>query len=158
MIYNVSTNTVTLNLNNTTDNKLIFKVTGSIVFSMWGEITTAISANHTAASWQIMNSGTTRTTLTNATNTLSSLGSGSVLRCLATSGAMQISNIGTQSVLDPGASNVREMVKWVCIPQNTDTFYYILHRYTTTDAPSSGAVTYSLLWYPLDTTATVVAQ
>ena len=159
MIFNLSTNVITTNLNNTTGNINIFKVTGSIAFLLWGEITTGLSSAHTVASMKVTDAVGTGITNLSATATLSSLTAGSVIFTMSSGGAMQILNITTQSATtQPAGTNTRGICKFVVTPKNTDTFYYIAHRYTTTDAPSSGAIKYSLMWHALDATATVVAQ
>jgi len=149
---------LTLSGNNTTVAAPIFSITGSVeIRAIWGVITTTLGANHTAAHWRL-NDQTAQVVITAAAGTaLSAKKAGSVIVKKGLAGA-------ALSLLDNAAGVISE-------PTTLETTYYspfvavkktaavtnIEYVYTTTDAPTSGAIKFYCRYLPLTDDASVTA-
>lgn len=142
---------VTLNVNNTTGSKVVFTVTGSVwILGIWGEVTTVISSNHTA--------GHLRTNDQTATIDITEAATGIALSSLAVGTTFYKESLAAVALklLDNAAAKMEEsasagqpaMAPFV-VTKKTAAVTTIDYRYTTTNAPSTGAIRFHALWLPL---------
>lgn len=142
---------VTLNVSNTTGSKVVFTITGAVwVLGLWGEVTTIISANHTKGHFRL-NDGA-------ATIDMSESGTGIALSGLAVGTlfykesllavALNLKTNAAGFVEEPASAGQPAMSPFI-VGKKTGQTTTIDYRYTTTDAPSSGAVLFNALWVPL---------
>lgn len=148
----ITTKAVTLSANNTTASNVLFKVTGSVqVLSLWGVVTTALSSNITAAHWRL-DDQTAQPAISLATGTtLSSFTVGSFIsrRSLA-SVALVGTNANAGTIVDPVAATAPGyFMPFVAVQKTADVLTTIDFRYTTTNAPATGAITFYAGWVPL---------
>lgn len=142
---------VTLNVNNTTGSKVVFTITGSVmVFGLWGEVTTVISANHTAGHFRL-NDQTATIDITEAATgiALSGLAAGTLFykESLAAV-ALKLKDNAAGAFEEPASAGQPAFTPFVAI-KKTGAVTTIDYRYTTTDAPSSGVVKFHALWLPM---------
>lgn len=140
----------TLTGSNTTVATPLFSVTGTVqVLGIYGVVTTDLGANHTAAYWRL-NDQTAQVNITlNTGTTLSGVKAGSTIVKKGLAGA-------ALTLLDNSAGRVSE-------PTTLETLYFspfvvmkktaaatnIEYVYTTTDTPTTGAIQFFVLYYPL---------
>lgn len=149
--FGLSTSTpVTFTGSNATVAVPIFRLTGTVeVLGIYGVVTTDIGVNHTAAYWRL-NDQTAQVNITlNTGTTLSAMKVGSTIVKKGLAGA-------ALTLLDNAAGRVSE-------PTTLETMYFspftamkktgattdIEYVYTTTDTPTTGAIQFFVLWYPL---------
>lgn len=146
----ITSSSVALVANNTTANVPVFHVTGTVqILGLWGVVTTALGANHTAAYWRL-NDQTAQVNITlNTGTTLSAILAGSTIVKKGLAGAALV-------LLDNAAGRVSE-------PTTLETLYFspfvamkktaavtdIEYTYTTTDTPTSGVIQFFVNWYPI---------
>lgn len=151
---------ITLSASNTTANVPIFTVTGDVqVLSLYGVVTTALGSNVTAAYWRV-NDQTAQTAISLATGTtLSSFTVGSLLtRRSLVSVALVGTNANAAAVVDPVAATAPGYFMPFTIVQKTgNVLTQIEFVYTTTNTPTSGAITFYAGWVPLSDGANIVA-
>lgn len=145
-----ATASLALTVANTTGSQAVFTVTGTVlVYGIWGEVTTVLSSNITAAHLRL-NDQTTTSDITLATGvTLSSLAVGSVVtRNALVSGALAAISASQGRFADPGAAGQPYLIPFVAMkkPGATTTIDF---RYTTTNNPASGVILWNALWVPL---------
>lgn len=147
----------TLNANNTTANIPIFTVTGQVeITALYGVITTALG-NNTVAFWRT-NDGSTQNAITVATGTtLSNAIVGGVISKKAGVGTALTLTAGTSvqvsESVTAGATNFQDFV----VDANPLATSNIEFVYSTTDTPTSGAITFYIRWVPLTPASSVVA-
>lgn len=137
----------TTSANNTTASISLFTITGSVrVESLSGVVTTVLSSNHTAAHWRL-NDGTNTPAVTLATGTtLSSANVGSVIQKKGLAGAALVLAQGDEArVPEHATSGLAPDVPFVLVAKNgaTTTLEY---RYSTTNAPATGAIQFFIEW------------
>lgn len=151
--------TTTLILNNTTGSNLLFSVIGSIeVRGLYGVVTTVLSANVTTAFFRL-NDQTAQPAISLATGTtLSTASVGSVIsrgRLAAT--ALAFIDASAGRVTESSAVNLQYFSPFVITQKTAGVKTDIEFRYSTTDAPSSGAIQFFLRWLPLSADANVTS-
>lgn len=143
--------------NNTTVNVPIFGITGSVeVRALYGVVTTDLGANHTAAFWRL-NDQTAQVNITlNTGTTLSAVKAGSMIvkKDLA-SAALTLINNSAGRVSEPTTLEHTYFSPFT-VTKKTGATTNIEYTYSTTDAPTTGAITFFLRWLPLSADANVV--
>lgn len=152
----VTTDQQSLTVNNTTGSLALFTITGSIeVRGLWGEVTTVLSSNVTAAFFRL-NDGTNQPAVTVSTGTtLSSAAVGSVItKAGLNSAALSFINASQSRVTEPTTLETTYYSPFIAtaLPGATTNLEF---RYTTTNTPSTGAILFYLRWLPLTSNATV---
>ena len=151
---------VTLTASNTTASNVLFKVTGSVqVVALYGIVTTALSNNITAAHWRL-DDQTAQPAITLATGTtLSSFAVGSFIsRRSLVSVALVGTNSSAGAVVDPVAATAPGyFMPFVVVQKTADVLTTIDFRYTTTNTPATGAITFYAGWVPLTEGSTLEA-
>lgn len=134
---------VTYDASNTTESEVVATLTGSVEpLAIWGQVTTAIGSNHTAAHLRLNDqTNTVDVTLASGT-TLSSAAAGSVVAVLGTEAdALTLLN----------NSQVRQSLD-VFIPRiwtkKTGATTTLDHRYTTTQTPTTGVILWNIVYVP----------
>lgn len=142
---------VTLNVNNTTGSKVVFTVTGVVLIeAFYGVVTTIISSNHTAGHIRLNDQTATLDLSEAATGiTLSNFEVGTLIfkeSLLAT--ALQSKRADVGFIEESAAAGTPAFTRFIVGKKNgaTTTLDY---RYSTTNAPSSGAIRFGALWLPL---------
>lgn len=143
-------NSKTLVGNNTTVNVPIFTVSGSVlVLAMWGNITTALGANNTAAYWRL-NDGTNQSDITLSTGTtISAATKGAIIvkKGLAAA-ALAFINGDQERVSEPTTLETTYFSPIELNAKNGATTN-IEFTYTTTDTPTSGVINFYVQYIPL---------
>lgn len=143
--------------NNTTVAVPIFSVTGSVlVNALYGVVTTTLGANNTAAYWRL-NDQTAQVNIT--------LNTGTTLSAAVVGGVITKKGLATAALtfIDAAAGRVSE-------PTTLETSFFspfeitqktggvatnIEFVYSTTDTPTSGAITFYVGWVPLTTGSSI---
>lgn len=144
--------------NNTTTAVPIFSITGTVLVNvLYGVVTTALQ-NHTAAYWRLNDatnqsdiSLATGTTLTNAV-----VGSTIIRRPLAST-ALTFINASQERVQDPPAASANSFTPFILLQKTGGVTTNVEYVYTTTDTPTTGAMTFYMGWIPLTSTSSVLA-
>jgi len=154
----ITTDTQTLVGNNTTVNVPIFGITGTIeVRGLWGVVTTVLGANHTAAYWRL-NDQTAQVSITLSTGTtLSAIAAGSVIvkKGLAAAALTKLDNVAG-AISEPTTLETPFFSPFVMV-KKTAAATNIEYTYSTTDAPTTGAIQFFLRWLPISNDAAVAA-
>lgn len=151
------TSSKTLSANNTTAAVPIFTVTGTVeIQALYGVVTTALGSNVTAAAWRL-NDQTAQVDLTASSGTtLSSLGVGSWFykRGLAATALTSVNNSAGRAN-ESTATNLDNFSP-VLLTKKTGATTQVEFVYTTTNTPTSGAVTFFAKWRPLSADGNLV--
>ena len=127
----------------------IFTVVGSVqILAIWGQITTALGVNNTAAYWRL-NDGTAQSNITvNTGTTLSAAPIGSVIvkKDLA-SAALALLSSSQERVSEPTTLETSYFSPFVVVAKTAVTTN-IEFLYSTTDAPTTGAITFWCQYLP----------
>jgi hypothetical protein len=142
--------------NNTTVAVPIFTVTGQIeVTALYGVVTTTLG-NNTAAYFRT-NDGTTQNNITlNTGVTMTGSVIGSILAKTSTaSAALTIQSASSAKIGENGAglSNFQDF-RFEANPLATSNIEFV---YTTTDTPTTGAITFYIRWLPLTAGSTITS-
>lgn len=152
---------ITLSASNTTAAVPIFNVTGDVqVLALYGVVTTALGSNITAAHWRT-NDQTAQVAISLATGTtLSSFTAGSLLsRRSLVSVALVGTNANAAAVVDPVAATAPGFFMPFTVVQKTGNVTTdIEFVYTTTNTPTSGAITFYIGWVPLSVDGNVTPK
>lgn len=142
--------TTTLIVNNTTGSAVIFTLTGAVqVLALWGEVTTALSSNVTAAFVQL-NDQTASPDITLATGvTLSSLGVGTLIVKEGLTAAALVAKDVAAGYFEESTPAGQPSFTPFIIGKKTGATTTVDFTYTTTNTPSSGAILWHALWLPL---------
>lgn len=150
--------TQTLSGSNTTVATPLFRVTGLVNFrALYGEVTTALGSNITAAHWRTNDQTATLPISAAAGTTLSSFTAGSMItRKSIVSVALTGDNASAAKVIDPVAATAPDVFMPFLVEQktggiNTD----IEFVYTTTNTPTSGVIVHTVLWEPISSDGNV---
>lgn len=141
---------VTFTGSNTTVNVPIFRITGTVlVNALYGVVTTDLGANHTAAYFRL-NDQTAQSDITLATGTtLSAIKAGSVIvkKGLAGAAITLLSN-SQERVSEPTTLEAMYFSPFVAVKKTAATTD-IEYTYTTTETPTTGAMTFYCSWIPI---------
>lgn len=143
--------------NNTTVAVPIFIVSGQVeITALYGVITTTLGANNTAAFWRT-NDGSTQNAITLATGTtLSGAVAGGVISKKAGAGTALTLTAGTSGqVMESATAGATYFQDFVVIA-NPSATTNIEFDYTTTDTPTSGAITFYIRWVPLTPASNII--
>ncbi len=149
----------TLTANNTTADVPIFGITGSIlVNALYGVVTTALGVNNTTAYWRL-NDQTTQSNITvNTGTTLSAAPVGSmIVKKDVAANALVLLSASQERVSEPTTLETLYFSPFVVQQKTGAVETNIEFVYSTTDTPTTGAITFYLGWVPLSVGATVAA-
>lgn len=145
----VTSNTIVLSANNTTANVPVFHITGTVnILGLWGVVTTVIGANHTGGLFRL-NDQTAQVAITATGVTLSGLAVGTtfVKKGLAAASATLLDNAAGR-VSEPTTLETLVPSPFIAM-KKTGATTDIEYQYATTDTPTSGAIQFFALWYPI---------
>lgn len=152
----VSSNTTTLNVNNATGSIVMFTITGTIqLLKIYGVVTTALSSNVTAAFLRLNDQTATVDMTLNTGVTLSSATVGSSIVKKGLVGAALVFNSNATGTYIEPTTLETEFFEEGIVQKKTGATTTIDFRYTTTNAPSTGAIQWFLVWQPLSADAAV---
>ena len=141
---------LTINATNTTVNPPIFTITGSVMITrLWGEVTTDLGSNHTAAAWRI-NDQTAQVYLTAVGGTtLSSIKAGSIIikDKLVAVALTKIDNAA--GAVNESATAGVNIFSPVIVTKKTGALTQIEYKYTTNQSPTTGAIMFHVSYLPL---------
>lgn len=143
-------NSKTLSGNNTTVAVPVFHVTGTVlVYAIWGNITTTLGANNTAAYWRL-NDQAAQVDITLATGTtLSGAAAGStIVKKGLAAAALALLNNSAGRVSEPTTLETLYFSQFVAL-QKTAATTDIEFVYTTTDTPTSGVINFYVQYIPI---------
>lgn len=136
--------------NNNTIVVPIFTLTGSVMITrLWAEITTDLGNNHTAAAFRI-NDQTAQVYLTAVGGvTLSSKKAGCIVAKtgLVAAAAVLIDN-AAGAIAEPTTLQTNVFTP-IVVTKKTGALTQIEYKYTTTNTPTTGAMTFYVAYYPL---------
>lgn len=145
-----SSEPITLTGNNTTVNVPIFHITGTVMVNgLWGVVTTDLGANHTAAYWRL-NDQTSQVNITlNTGTTLSAIKAGSAIvkKGLAAAALSKLDN-AAGVVSEPTTLETIYFSPFIAV-KKTGATTDIEYTYSTTDTPTTGAITFYCSWVPI---------
>lgn len=152
----ITTDSQALTVNNTTGSLSLFTITGTIeVRGLWGEVTTVLSNNVTAAYWRINDGSNTPAVTVSTGTTLSSAAVGSIItKAGLASAALTFINASQSRVTEPTTLETTYFSPFIVttLPGSTTNLEF---RYTTTNAPSTGQINFFLRWLPISGSPTV---
>jgi len=155
----LTTDSQTLVGNNATTAVPLFTVTGSVmVNSLFGVVTTAIGVNNTAAYFRL-NDGTAQSDITLSTGTaLSAAPAGSIIvkKGLAAT-AVALVSASQERVSEPTTLETSYFSPFVLVQKTAGVATNVEFVYTTTDTPTTGAITFYLGWIPLSADGSVTS-
>lgn len=137
----------------------IFTITGTVlVNALYGVVTTALGANNTAAYWRL-NDGTVQSNITvNTGTTLSAATAGStIVKNGLAAAALTLISASQERVSEPTTLETLYFSPFVAQQKTGGVATNIEFVYSTTDTPTSGAVTFFAGWVPLSAGANLVA-
>lgn len=156
----VATESITLTGSNTTVAVPIFRITGLVyVKRLYGVVTTALGSNQTAAYWRI-NDQTAQVNISlNTGTTVSSLGVGSMLlRNSVATVAVVADSSAAAKVRDPVAATAPDVFMPFIVEQKAGGVQTDIEWvYTTTQTPTTGAITFYASWVPMTDSSTLIA-
>lgn len=146
----LASKSITLNVNNTTGSIATFTVTGQVlIMGFWMVPTTVFSANVTAAHLRLNDQTATIDISLAAGVALSAAPVGSFIgRTGLAAAALTLKSNATGAFLDGNAAGLTIFTPFM-VEKKSGAATTIDFRYTTTDAPSSGAATVYAMWIPL---------
>lgn len=151
-------NTITLSANNTTAQVPVFHIIGSVeIRGLWGVVTTDLGANHTAAYWRL-NDQTAQANITlNTGTTLSAIKAGSVIvkKGLVAAALTKLDNVAGV-ISEPTTLETPYFSPFVFL-KKTAAVTDIEYVYSTTDAPTTGAIQFFIRYLPLSADANITA-
>ena len=142
-------NSKTLSANNTTAHVPIFTLIGSVqILAIYGVVTTALG-NNTAAYWRLNDGSNTPAITVSTGTTLSSVAAGSVIvkKGLAAAALTLLNNSAT-TVSEPTTLETAYFSPFVAVALTGGTTN-IEFTYTTTDTPTTGAITFYCQYLPI---------
>lgn len=154
----VTQTTLTINANNTTVNPPIFRITGSVeIRGLWGVVTTALGSNHTAAYWRLNDQAAQSNITLNTGTTLSSILAGSVIVKKGLVGAALTKLDNAAGVISEPTTLETTFFSPFVMMKKTAAQTDIEYVYTTTNAPTTGAIQFFVRWIPLSVDGDVAA-
>lgn len=147
----------TLSGNNTTVAVPIFTVTGQVeITALYGVITTALG-NNTAAYWRTNDSSTQNSITLNTGTSLTSAIAGGVLSKKAGVGTALTLTAGTSGQVTESATAGATYFQDFVVQANPLATTNVEFVYTTSDTPTTGAITFYVRWVPLTAGSGIVA-
>lgn len=141
-----STATTTLNVNNTTGSLVAFTITGSIEAYIYGVVTTVLSSNVTAAHLRLNDQSATVDITLNTGVALSSAPVGSIIaRTGLVASALTLKSAAAGAFQDAASAGNGVLTPFI-VTKKSGATTTIDFRYTTTNAPSTGAIQWFLVW------------
>jgi hypothetical protein len=129
----------------------IFTITGSVqILGLYGLVTTTLGANNTAAYWRL-NDGTAQSSITASSGTtLSAAPAGSIIvkKDLA-SAALTLLSASQERISEPTTLETFYFSPFVAVQKTGGVATNIEFLYSTTDTPTSGAITFYCGWLPI---------
>lgn len=152
------TDTQTLVGNNTTVAVPIYTVTGSVEISaIYGVITTVLGSNVTAAAWRLNDSSAQSDITLSTGTTISAAAAGSIIvkKGLAAA-ALTLLTSAQERVSEPTTLETTYFSPFVAVAKTAVTTN-IEFVYTTSNAPTSGVITFFLRYLPLSADGAITA-
>lgn len=145
-----SVKATTMIVNNTTGSVTMYTLTGTVVLlELWGEVTTVISANHTAGFVELYDATASPDVTLNTGITLSALLAGTMVTRFGLAGAaLTLKNNAAGTIQDPTTLQTSVFTP-IILQKKTAATTILRYTYSTTDAPSSGVITWHAVWRPL---------
>lgn len=153
----VSSNTKTMNANNTTVSVPLWTLTGCVLLNrLWGVVTTTIGTNHTAAHFRLED-GTNTPVITSAagTNVSNVQVGGLIFKRSLVAGVFDLRNSTQCQVREQVSVNLNPLSPSILIAKDGATTQ-INYRYTTTETPTSGAIQFFAEYLPLSASGNLV--
>lgn len=128
----------------------IFTIVGSVnILAIWGNITTTLGANNTAAYWRL-NDGTAQSNITvNTGTTLSAAAAGSIIvKKDVASAALTLLTSAQERVSEPTTLETTYFSPFVAVAKAATTTN-IEFLYSTTDMPTTGTINFYVQYIPL---------
>ena len=151
---------VTFTGNNETAVVPLFTVTGVVeVVALYGVVKTTFGANHTDAHWRVNDQTATDQILTKATTlNLSGISPNAlVFKSGLITAAATYKTADAASVYEPTTLQTHVFTPAIIVQKTSDIQTDIEYVYTTTDTPTSGAMTFYCGFIPLSPDGNVVA-
>lgn len=148
----ITTSAQTFTGNNTTVAVPLFTITGAVeVTALYGVITTALGSNFTTAFWR-MNDGSTQNDITASSGTTLSSGAvgGVIAKKALVATALTFVTAASAKVDESATANTPFFQNFV-IQSNPAATSNVEFVYSTTNTPTSGAITFYIRWAPLAT-------
>lgn len=140
----------TLIVNNTTGSVVMFTVTGTVrIHALWGEVTTVLSSNVTAAHLRLNDQTATVDVTLNTGVTLSAAGVGSVIYKENLAAAALIYKSNAAGFFDESTPAGQLDFTPFILGKKTAAVTTLDLRYTTTNTPATGVIQWNALWTPL---------
>ena len=136
----------------------LFTLTGTVEVVLWGEVTTNIAANHTAASWSLVETAGATIYLTAVGGTtLSSLKIGSMIvkKDLVAAALTKIDNVAG-AISEPTTLETK-LLSPIILTKKTAAVTTVSYNYTSTGVPTTGAMRFYVAYYPLSSDGRLVA-
>lgn len=149
----------TLTGNNTTVAVPVFHVTGSVqVLALWGNVTTVLGANNTAAYWRL-NDQSAQVDITLSTGTtLSALTVGSTIVKKGLAGAaLTALSAAAGRVSEPTTLETPYFSPFVAVQKTGGVTTDIEFVYSTTDTPTSGVINFYVQYLPIGSGSKITA-
>jgi len=145
-----ATELVTLTGNNTTVAVPIFSVTGSVLINaIYGVVTTALG-NNTAAYWRLNDgSNTSNITLNTGTTLTGAVAGATIVKKGLAAAALTLINADQERVSEPTTLETIFFSPFVAQQITGSVATNIEFVYTTSDTPTTGALTFIVGWIPL---------
>lgn len=156
---NVANTTKTTNANNTTANVPIFRITGTVeVKGLYAIVTTVLGANHTGSFFRL-NDQTAQTNITQsvAPTALSAAAVGTFIGKTALSATIATVQTPAAGRFYESATAGIPLLAGFFVTKKTAANTDIEYTYSTTDAPTSGAIQFFLEWIPRSADAAVTS-
>lgn len=157
---NLASKSITLTGSNATVVTPLFSITGSVkVLELYGIVTTTIGTNHTAAYWRLNDQVAQVNISLNTGTTVTSAGVGSLLaRNSVATVALTLDNSTAGKVRDPVAATAADTYMPFIVVQKVGAVETdIEYVYTTTQTPTTGAITFYVKYLPLTSTSALTA-
>lgn len=154
----LASNSQILTGNNTTVTLPVFTITGTVeIRGIWGVVTTTLGANHTAAYWRLNDQSAQVNITLNTGTTLSAVAAGSTIvkKGLAAAALVLLDNAAGR-VSEPTTLETVYFSPFVAM-KKTGALTQIEYLYSTTDAPTSGAITFYVRFLPVSADGTIAA-
>lgn len=155
----LSSDSQVLSGSNTTVTTPIFSVTGSVqINALYGVVTTTLGTNNTAAYWRL-NDQTAQVNITlNTGTTISAAAVGSVIGKLGlAAAALTLINASAGRVNEPTTLETMVFSPFIVVQKVGGIATNIEFLYTTTDTPTTGAITFYVGWVPLTSGSSIAA-
>lgn len=129
----------------------IFSITGSVqILQLYGVVTTTLGANNTAAYFRLNDSSAQSNITVNTGTTLSAAPAGSIIvKKDVASAALTLLSASQERVSEPTTLETFYFSPFVAVQKTGAVATNIEFLYSTTDTPTSGAITFYCGWLPI---------